>query len=277
MKNLTIGNIIKDYKDFLTDYEIEQLKTVQRTPSDFYTQVKTLKSALFKEEWDFMGDSGADAKGRSRGINPMSQEYTNRVNKKREAFGVSPINDSGFGIDNSSNLFCEEVVRFTKNYKELLYLKKHNAKQTVYVDMDNVLVNFQSGIDRISDEDKKKYEGDLDDVPGIFALMEPNEGAIEGYKWLCENFDTYILSTAPWDNPSAWQDKLLWVKKYLPKDAYKRLILSHHKNLLKGDFIIDDRNKRGVDKFYGKHIYFAKEGAGFDDWKAVITYMKKLA
>ena len=46
-------------------------------------------------------------------------------------------------------------------------------KKIVYIDMDNVLVNFRTGIDKLSDEIKMKYEGNLDDVPGIFRLMEP--------------------------------------------------------------------------------------------------------
>jgi len=56
----------------------------------------------------------------------------------------------------------------------------------------------------------------------------------------------YILSTSPWKNPSAGIHKVEWVQKYLadkPDDpAYKRLILTHHKNLNKGDFRIDDRD-----------------------------------
>tara|TARA_R110000823_G_scaffold315691_1_gene450137 strand:- start:121544 stop:122416 length:873 start_codon:yes stop_codon:yes gene_type:complete len=277
MTALTIGKILNDYQGFLMDYEVEQLRKVQRTPSDFTTQVKAIQLALFAEEWDFMGDSGADSKDRSRGINPMNQEYIDRVNKKREAFSVSLLSEDGYSTDNSSDLFCEEVVRHTKNYKELLEHKKNKTKQTVFVDMDNVLVNFKSGIDKISEEDKLKYEGDLDEVPGIFFLMEPYDGAIEGYKWLCKNFDTYILSTAPWDNPSAWQDKLLWVKKYLPDEAYKRLILSHNKHLVHGDFLIDDRTANGAGKFLGKHIHFGPKGdKDFADWKAVIAYLKNL-
>jgi 5'(3')-deoxyribonucleotidase len=85
-------------------------------------------------------------------------------------------------------------------------------------------------------------------------------------------FDTYILSTAPWNNPSAWSDKLEWVKKYLGGVALKRLILSHHKNLLSGDFIVDDRDKRGVKKFNGEHIHFATKK--FPDWKIVLEYLK---
>jgi len=277
MKHLSIGQIFKNYSDHFTERELKALKEIQKKSSSFEAQVQVLKATLFGEETDFMLDSGADAKDRAMGKNPMSVEYTERINLKRKAFGVSELNEAGYASDDSAQKFCEEVVRQTKNYKELIDIRKSGLKQIVYVDMDNVLVNFQSGIDKISAEDIKTYgPDDLDEVPGIFALMEPNEGAVEGFEWLSKHFDVYILSTAPWENPSAWQDKLLWVQRYLPEVAWKRLILSHHKNLLKGDFIIDDRTARGVDQFKGKHIHFAENGAGFDHWNDVITYMKNL-
>ena len=137
--------------------------------------------------------------------------------------------------------------------------------------MDNVLVDFKTGIDRISSYNKKEYEGRYDEVPDIFSLMDPMEGAIDSYNKLSSQYDTYILSTSPWDNPSAWQDKILWVKKYLEKSAYKRLILSHHKNLNRGDYLIDDRLKNGADKFIGEHIHFGTEK--FPDWKSVLSYL----
>ena len=137
--------------------------------------------------------------------------------------------------------------------------------------MDNVLVDFKTGIDRISSYNKKEYEGRYDEVPDIFSLMDPMEGAIESYNKLSSQYDTYILSTSPWDNPSAWQDKILWVKKYLEKSAYKRLILSHHKNLNRGDYLIDDRLKNGAGKFIGEHIHFGTEK--FPDWKSVLSYL----
>ena len=137
--------------------------------------------------------------------------------------------------------------------------------------MDNVLVDFKTGIDRISSYNKKEYEGRYDEVPDIFSLMNPMKGAIDSYNQLSSQYDTYILSTSPWDNPSAWQDKILWVKKYLEKSAYKRLILSHHKNLNRGDYLIDDRLKNGADKFIGEHIHFGTEQ--FPDWKSVLIYL----
>ena len=122
--------------------------------------------------------------------------------------------------------------------------------------MDNVVVDFKSGINKLSIQQKKKYVGRLDDVPGIFSLMSPMENAIESVKKLSKVFDIYLLSTAPWDNPSAWSDKVIWVKKYLGEVTHKRLILSHHKNLNKGDYLIDDRTKNGADKFEGEHVHF---------------------
>ncbi|XGB43838.1 MAG: hypothetical protein LVS60_09250 [Nodosilinea sp. LVE1205-7] len=101
----------------------------------------------------------------------------------------------------------------------------------LYIDMDNVLVDFLSGIARISPEVVDEYEDRCHNVPGIYSLMEPLPGAVESFELLAGLYDTYILSTAPWENPSAWSDKLLWVKRYLGPAAHKRLILSHHKNL----------------------------------------------
>lgn len=36
----------------------------------------------------------------------------------------------------------------------------------LFFDMDNVLVDFQSGIDKLEESTKKEYEGRLDEVPG---------------------------------------------------------------------------------------------------------------
>jgi 5'(3')-deoxyribonucleotidase len=146
----------------------------------------------------------------------------------------------------------------------------------LYIDMDNVLVDFQSGIDAISEHERLSYEGRLDEVPGIFSKMKPKEGAIEAFKKLSKNFDTYILSTAPWENSSAWSDKLIWVKKYLDDSAYKRLILSHNKHMNTGDYLIDDRPNNGAKDFQGELIPFhSKEfpDSPFKNWDDILNYL----
>ena len=137
--------------------------------------------------------------------------------------------------------------------------------------MDNVLVDFPSGISKLSQEVINEYESNLDEVPNIFSLMEPLEGAIGSFKILSQRYDTYILSTAPWKNSSAWTDKVKWVQKYLGESAYKRLILTHHKNLNHGDYLIDDRTKNGAGEFKGELIQFGTDK--FPDWKSVCSYL----
>lgn len=154
-----------------------------------------------------------------------------------------------------------------------------NNKPIVYVDMDNVLVDFRSGIERLPADVRREVEAQaepaFDDVPGIFALMDPMPHAIECFREIASRFDCYILSTAPWNNPSAWVDKLLWVKAHFgtgsDSPAHKRLILSHHKNLNLGDYIIDDRTTKGVDRFVGRHIHFGT--SEFPNWLSVRDFL----
>jgi len=144
-------------------------------------------------------------------------------------------------------------------------------KKVLYIDMDNFLVDFPSGIAKLDEATKDKYKDNYDETPGIFSLMGPMPEAISAFNLLADKYDTYILSTAPWKNPTAWSDKVLWVQKHLGEKAYKRLIISHHKNLNKGHFLIDDREKNGAVDFEGELIRFGSEK--FHDWQSVLKYL----
>ena len=80
--------------------------------------------------------------------------------------------------------------------------------------MDNVIVDFPSGIDLLDENAKKEFEGRYDEIPGIFSKMQPISKAIESVQILTKYYSVYILSTAPWNNPSAWSDKIEWIQKY---------------------------------------------------------------
>ena len=144
-------------------------------------------------------------------------------------------------------------------------------KKRLFFDMDNVLVDFASGIARLDDATKQEYEGRLDEVPGIFALMDPMPGAIDAVHRLAEKYDVYILSTAPWKNPSAWSDKVKWVTQYLDDVFHKRMVITHRKDLCQGDYLIDDRGKNGTSDFAGEWIEFGSEK--FPDWNSVLDYL----
>ena len=149
------------------------------------------------------------------------------------------------------------------------------AKKIVYVDMDNTIVDFKSGIKRLSKSDTKEYKDRYDDHPYIFTLMDPIKDSIESIKKLNKQYDLYVLSTAPWDNPNAWKQKRDWIGKYFgdkKKDVfYKKVILTHNKNLNKGDYLIDDRPHNGAEHFEGEWIKFGSKK--YPDWKAVTKFL----
>jgi len=152
--------------------------------------------------------------------------------------------------------------------------------KTLYIDINNTLVNFTAKLEGIASDVLKEFHGREDEIPGVFALMPPMPGAVAAFKELARLFGTYILSTAPWLNPSAWQHKLEWVHLHLGRHkgtvAYKRLILTHHKGVNRGDFLVDDRpHKIGPEAFEGEVI-----GCGsneFPDWPTVTAYLRERA
>ena len=62
------------------------------------------------------------------------------------------------------------------------------------------------------------------------------------------------------------------INRYLDKYYCKRLILSHHKNLLRGDYIIDDRGKHGTSGFKGEWLRFGSQE--FPNWESVLEYLQ---
>ena len=158
------------------------------------------------------------------------------------------------------------------------------AKKILYLDMDNTLVDFPSAFPHVDPALLEKHAEHKDDIPGIFGLMQPMPGAIDAVHELAPLFDIYVLSTAPWANPTAWHDKVEWIKKYFGADdtgpLYKRLILSHHKHLNRGEFLVDDRpHKRGAERFHehgGEVIHFGPEGT-HKTWPEVVEYLKERA
>ena len=145
------------------------------------------------------------------------------------------------------------------------------SKKRLYFDMDGVIVDFASALQLQSEETLKEYEGRLDEIPGLFSQMKPMPGALEAVRRLNEKYDCYILSTAPWNNPSAWSDKVAWITEHLDDVFHKKMIITHCKHLCKGNYLIDDRDKHGASEFEGEWIHFGSER--FPNWETVLEYL----
>jgi len=150
------------------------------------------------------------------------------------------------------------------------------SKKIIYFDMDGVLVDLAAKIAEYPADVVTKFEKDdmVDQMPALFLDPPPIKGAIEAFNKFVnsDKYDVYILSTAPWENPSAWMHKRLWVETHLGKGAWKRLILSHNKNLNIGDYLVDDRTKNGAGEFKGELVQFGSDK--YPNWKSVINYLQ---
>ena len=141
--------------------------------------------------------------------------------------------------------------------------------------MDGVLVDFGGHIETVmlaNPHLNEEYEGREDEIPNIFRHAPPIEGAIEAVRKLEDSgkYELYIATAAPWENPSAAMDKRLWIVEYFGELFVKRMAITHLKNMLIGDYLIDDRTKNGAGEFNGTHIHFGQNGT---DWNEVLRLL----
>jgi 5'(3')-deoxyribonucleotidase len=143
----------------------------------------------------------------------------------------------------------------------------------VYIDLDGVVADFVSAMNTHPLRNELPFNKDPDTIPGLFRSLKPIESAISSVEKLLhsEKYEVYFLSTAPWNNPSAWTDKRLWLAEQFGDIINRRLILTHRKDLVKGDILIDDRPNNGTKDFEGELIKFGSDE--YPNWDSVINYL----
>ena len=148
-------------------------------------------------------------------------------------------------------------------------------QKIVYIDMDDTLCDFQS-----SYKHSRKTNPDIkfpQSIKGFFQNLAPLPGAIDVFHWLNDHpsIDVYILTAPSIKNPLCYVEKRLWVEENLGFKVVNQLIISPHKNLSKGDYLIDDYTKgKGQESFEGELIHFGSEE--FSGWEEIKTHFQDL-
>lgn len=158
-------------------------------------------------------------------------------------------------------------------------------KPILLVDMDGVIADYYGHFVRIwsmrhpgrmvvhpddlkgmylEDSYPPQYENDIRSIncsAGFFEGMMPIRFAPETLNWILDEgrFDVFLCSTPDTGsfNHGCSSEKVRWVELVLGKRWLKRIILTHDKTLVFGDYLIDDKpDIKGVGVPKWKHIVF---------------------
>ena len=143
-------------------------------------------------------------------------------------------------------------------------------KYRIFIDMDGVIANFE----KASNEFQRIHgKTNRPDKWVDYRNLDVIDGAIEAVAKLNADHEVFIASTPPWTRPEVWGHKREWIGEHFP-DLKRRIILTHRKDLLIGDILIDDSRFRGQPDFQGEWYWFNKNWDN-RNWEACIEWIYK--
>jgi len=102
--------------------------------------------------------------------------------------------------------------------------------------------------------------------PGFFRNLPVIEDSIEVLRELNRRYEVFIVSAAM-EFPNSLKDKLEWLQEYFPFFTWHQIALTGSKDLVHGDYMIDDHVKN-LKGFKGKPYLFTAahnlEVTGYD-------------
>ena len=141
-------------------------------------------------------------------------------------------------------------------------------KYRIFIDMDGVISDFEKGTEKLNPKEKRRPDLHIN-----YRNLSVIDGAIEAVAKLNADHEVFIASTPPWTRPEVWGHKREWIGEHFPY-LKRKLILTHRKDLLIGDILIDDSRFRGQPDFQGEWYWFNKNWNN-RNWEACLKWIYK--
>jgi len=86
----------------LSEDEIKQLDRDEAIEAEVKELATSIHIQYYPEEYDLQYDDIVDCARRSKGENPMCEDYINMVNMKRKNEGVTPLSPAGMSVSDDT-------------------------------------------------------------------------------------------------------------------------------------------------------------------------------
>lgn len=137
-------------------------------------------------------------------------------------------------MDNTLNKFWIPYIQ----YYNRLFNKNASLDPSI---MTNYSLSICLGLEKGSKEESLLDEATMCSWKFWTDDMPPYEEAPEVLERMCQKYNVYILSTPYVEYIKCIPAKMEWMEKHFPFFPKKNMIFTWHKELLRGDFLVDDK------------------------------------
>lgn len=146
---------------------------------------------------------------------------------------------------------------------------------TVYIELDGPVADIAPALRRLPQRTVQKYRYP-GEIPGVYALTELTEGAVEALEALRRHYRVLIVTSDAWDQPRAASDRLRWLHTRIGHIAEGvapiRLVSTPDASLLRGAVLVRSAQAGNLSPgFDGRVLELGS--AGCPDWAAVTAHL----
>lgn len=126
------------------------------------------------------------------------------------------------------------------NYKQG-FIAAVNASGVRQIKSDHVFTNWDlsKSLGLTDEEEDKVYA--LINMPSFALNLAPLPGAVEGVKRIMEIADVLFVTSPLKTSPTWSYERMHWLQKYFGEEPGEKVISTHEKYAVEGDFLLDDK------------------------------------